>query len=118
MENSKQRISRNAESKRLADTRTTGARHSITRKQLDVPDSFIEDTLQVSLRQGRALQVLVGPNLLRNDQCLVIRNWLHALLSQALKCSGILSQVKLCANEDNGDGWGMVIDLREPLFSN
>jgi hypothetical protein len=68
------------------------------------------------LSKSRALQVLVCPDLLRNDQGLVIRNWLHALLSQAIKCSGILSQVELRANEDDGNGWSMVIDLGEPLW--
>lgn len=82
----------------------------------NVPNSLIEHALEVSLSKSRAFQVLVCPDLFRNDQGLVIRNWLHALLSQAIKCSGILSQVELRANEDDGNGWSMVIDLGEPLW--
>jgi len=58
------------------------------------------------------------PDLLRNDQGLVIRDWFHALLSQALQGSRVLSQVELRTNEDNWDGRSMVVNLGEPLCAN
>ena len=85
----------------------SGAKH--------VPNSLVEHALQISLSECGTLQVLVCPDLLSDDQGLVIRNWLHALLSQALKCSGILSQVELRTNEDDRHGRSMVINLGEPL---
>lgn len=33
----------------------------------DIPDSLIENTLEVSLRKSRTLEVLVSPNLLSTD---------------------------------------------------
>jgi len=84
----------------------------------DSSNSLVKHALQIPLRKRRTFQVLVCPDLLCNDQGLVVRNWLHALLSQALKCSGILSQVELRTNEDDGDGGSMVINLGEPLCAN
>ncbi len=80
-----------------------------------IPDRFIEYALQVSLGQGRTFQVLVCSDLLRNNQGLVIRDWLHTLLSQAFECGWVLSQIEFRTNEDDGDRRGMVIDLGEPL---
>lgn len=72
-------------------------------RQKMVPDSLIEDALQVSLGQCATLQVLVGPNLFSNDQSLVIRDWLHSLLLQALQGVGVFSQIQLGTNEDDGN---------------
>lgn len=68
-----------------------------------LPDSLIENTLEVTLSQRRTLQVLVCSNLLGNDQGLVIRNRLHSLLPQALKCSRVLAEIELGANQDDGN---------------
>jgi hypothetical protein len=83
--------------------------------QANIPDSLIEHALQISLGEGRAFQVLVGANLLGHDQGLIIRYGLHSLGSQALQGSWVFSQIKLGADEDDGDRGRMVIDLREPL---
>jgi hypothetical protein len=96
-------------------SRSGSSMRLVSRSCNDVPNSLIEHALQISLCERRTLQVLVCPDLLCNNQCLVIRNWLHALLSQALKCSRILSQVELRTNEDDGDRGSMVINLGEPL---
>lgn len=80
-----------------------------------LPDSLIKDTLEIPLGQSRALQVLVGADLLGHDQGLVVRNWLHSLGSQALQGSGVLSQVKLSTDQDDWDRRCVVVDLGEPL---
>lgn len=54
-------------------------------------------------------------DILSHHQGLVVRHWLHTLGAQALERSGVLSQVELGADEDDRDGRGVVVDLREPL---
>jgi hypothetical protein len=57
----------------------------------------------------------VRADVLGDHQGLVVRHGLHALGAQALEGSRVLSQVELGADEDDGDGGGVVVDLREPL---
>jgi hypothetical protein len=80
-----------------------------------IPDSLVKDTLEVSLRQSRALKVLVRLNLLGTSEGLLVRHWLHALLAQRLESRGVLPQIQLSADQDDGDVWGMMVDLRVPL---
>lgn len=87
----------------------------MVRQCCKLPDGLVEHTLQVPLGQGRTLQVLVSSDLLGHDQGLVVRDRLHALGSQTLQGGRVFSQVELGADEDDRDGRGMVIDLREPL---
>ena len=82
-----------------------------------VPDSLVEDALQISLRQGRTLEVLVRPDLLGAQQGLVVRDGLHPLLSERLERGGVLSQIELGPDEDDGDVGCMVVDLGVPLLS-
>lgn len=79
------------------------------------PNSLIEDALEVSLGQGRALEVLVRANLLGANKRLIERDGLHALRSQALKSDGVFSQIQLGANKDDWDVGRVVVDLGEPL---
>jgi hypothetical protein len=81
----------------------------------NAPDSFIKHTLQVPLSQGGTFQVLVCSNLLCDNQGLIVGDWLHTLLSQALEGSGILSEIELRADEDDGNRGRMVVNLGEPL---
>jgi hypothetical protein len=60
----------------------------------------------------------VGADVLGHNKGLVVRDGLHALGAQALQRGRVFSQVQLGADEDDGDGWGVVVDLGEPLYSN
>jgi hypothetical protein len=79
------------------------------------PDSLVEHTLQIPLRESRTLQILVRSDLLSHEQGLVVRHRLHSLGPQALQRCRVFSQVKLGADEDDGDGRGVVVDFWEPL---
>jgi hypothetical protein len=79
------------------------------------PDSLIEDTFQVSLRQCRAFKVLVGSNLLCARQCLIVRHGFHPLLTKGVEGGGILSQVELGADENDRNIGGVVVNLGVPL---
>lgn len=55
------------------------------------------------------------PDVLRGTKSLVISNGLHPLLAKAVDGRGVLPQVKLSADEDDGDIWRMMADLWVPL---
>lgn len=54
-------------------------------------------------------------DLLGANQSLIVGNRLHALLAEGLEGVGVLSQVQLGADEDDGNVWRMVVDLGVPL---
>lgn len=81
----------------------------------DKPNGLVEDAFKIPLCQGRAFEVLVCPDLLGAQECLVVGYGLHSLLSQRLESRGILSQIELCAHQDNGDVGRMVVNFGEPL---
>lgn len=80
-----------------------------------VPDGFVEYALQVPLSQGGAFQVFMGLDLPRSCQGLLVRNWLHPLLLQALDRRLVIPQVQLGPNEYDGHVRRMVLDLGEPF---
>lgn len=84
-------------------------------RHLNVPNSFVENTLEVALGESRALEVFVCANLLCANQRLLVRHRLHALLSQRLESCTVFSQIELCADKNDGNIRGMVIDLGIPL---
>jgi hypothetical protein len=52
-------------------------------RELDYsPNCLVKDALQIPLSQGRALEILVSPDLLGTDESLVVGNRLHPLLSE------------------------------------
>ena len=57
----------------------------------------------------------MSPDLLGADESLIVRYRLHSLRPQALKSCRVLSQVKLGADQDNGNVGRMMIDLGVPL---
>lgn len=81
----------------------------------DAPDSLVKDALEVSLRESRALEVLVSLNFLGTDEGLLVRNRLHALLSQGVEGGGVVAKIELGADEDDGNVGGVVVDLGVPL---
>lgn len=82
---------------------------------VNIPDSLIEDALKVSLRQGGALKILDGADLLGADQGLVIRHGLHTLGAQTLEGGRVLAKIELGADEDNGHVGSVVVNLGVPL---
>lgn len=82
-----------------------------------VPDGFVKHALQVTLRQCRALEVLMCADLLGHGQGLLVRDGLHLSGSQGLGGVAVVSQVELGAHEDDGDVGGVVFDLRIPLVA-
>lgn len=88
---------------------------SISEACIDSLDSLIKHTLQVSLRQCTALEVLHRLDILRNLYCLLILDRRHLPLSQLFSHLWVVSQVELGAYEDNRDIWRMVLSLWIPL---
>lgn len=80
-----------------------------------LPDSLVKDALEVSLRESRALEVLVSLNLLGTDESLLIRHGLHALLSQGVESGAVVAEIELGADEDDGNVGSVVVDFRVPL---
>lgn len=81
----------------------------------NLPNSLVEDALEISLSQGGTLKVLVSPDLLGAEQRLLVRYGLHALLSQGLEGGGVLSKIELGADEDDWDIGRVVVNLGVPL---
>ncbi|CRK23536.1 hypothetical protein BN1708_013707, partial [Verticillium longisporum] len=72
-------------------------------RKINVQLTLVKDALEVPLRERRALEVLVRPDLLSTHQGLVVGDRLHALLAQRLEGAGILPKIELSADEDNGN---------------
>lgn len=80
-----------------------------------IPNRLVENRLQVSLSQGRALEVFVCPDVLRSSEGFIVGDRLHPLFTETLNGVGILPQVQLRADQNNGDIGSVVADLRVPL---
>lgn len=81
----------------------------------NLPNSLVKHALEIALSQSRALEVFVSLDLLGTEQGLVVGYGFHALLAEGIERSGVFSEIKLGANEDDGDIRGMMVDLRIPL---
>lgn len=82
---------------------------------VDLPDSFVKDTLQISLREGRAFEVFLCFDLFGNCEGLFIRNWLHLLCTKIVSGSLILSQIQFGSHKNYGDIGRVMFDFWEPL---
>lgn len=82
---------------------------------MSLPDGLVKDGFQVPLREGRALEVLVCPDVLGGSQCLVVGDGLHALLAEAVDGRRVLPQIELRADQDDGDIGRVMADLWVPL---
>jgi hypothetical protein len=78
-------------------------------------DRLVEYALEISLRQGGALEVLDGLDLFGDLDCLLILYGLHLALAQLLLDLWVVAQVELGADEDDGDAGRVVLDLGVPL---
>jgi len=76
----------------------------------------LEDLLDTISRPGRALEVLVGANLLRDGGTLLLGHGLLLVLGQLLNGLGVVPQVPLAANQDDGEALAKVENLRDPLL--
>lgn len=54
-------------------------------------------------------------DVLRSSEGFVVGDGLHPLLTEALNGVGILPQIELGTDQDNGDVGGVMADLRVPL---
>lgn len=88
---------------------------STVRQELNIPNRLIKNTLQVPLGQRRALKVLVRLDVLSTSKRLVVGYWFHALLAEGLEGCWVVAEIEFGADEDDGNVWGVVLDLREPL---
>lgn len=64
---------------------------------------------------GRALEVLVGTNLLADLLTLFRRDRLLARLTQLFNCLRVVAQILLAANQDDGQALAKVQNLGNPL---
>lgn len=78
-------------------------------------DGLVKDALEVSLRESRALEVLVSLNFLGTNEGLLIRYGLHALLSQRVEGGNVVAEIELGADEDDGNVGGVMVDFGVPL---
>lgn len=86
-----------------------------------LPNSLVKDTLEISLRQSRALNVLVDDlvrlvDLLDVVQHVLVSDRLHVLLGQGSAGVRVVSKIDLGANQDDGGSGRVMSDLRKPLF--
>lgn len=81
----------------------------------NVLDRFVEHALEISLRQGRALEVLDGFDLFGDLDCLLILYGLHLALTQLFFDLWVVAQVELGADEDDGNAGCVVLYLGVPL---
>lgn len=81
----------------------------------DRPDGLIKDVLEALLREGGALEVLDGANLLGHAETLRVGDRSQLALLQLLHRPRILSQVELRPDENDGRVWTVVAHLWVPL---
>lgn len=80
-----------------------------------VPNGLIKHALQVALRQCRALQVLVGLDLLGHLQRLLVRDGGHLLRTEGLVGCRVILQIELGTHQDDRHAGRVVLDLRVPF---
>lgn len=82
-----------------------------------VLDRLVKHALQIPLRQGRALEVLDGLDVLGDPDRLLVLYGLHLALAQLLLDLGVVAEVELCADQDDGDAGRVVLDFGVPLLA-
>ena len=80
-----------------------------------IPNCLVENTLQVTLCEGGAFQVLLCFDLLGDYNCLLVLNWRHLLLPERLFGGLVVSQIELRTDKNDGHAWCMVVNLGVPL---
>ena len=82
-----------------------------------VPNSLVEDALEVALCKGRALHVLDCLDLLGNADSLLVLDGSHFLLSQTLLGALVIAKIELGSDQDDGNTGCVVLNLGVPLFA-
>lgn len=90
-----------------AETCVTGRNNSL--------DSLVKNAFQVPLRQGAALEVFDGPDLFGDLDGLFVLDGSHLALTQLLPHLGVVAQIELGADEDDGHAGGVMLYFGEPL---
>jgi len=83
--------------------------------ETSVPYGFVEDTLQIPLRQRGALEVFDGFDLFGDRQRLLIRHRLHLFRAQVFCRRFVFAEVELRADEDDGHVGRVMFDFGMPL---
>ena len=78
---------------------------------------LIEHILQLELRKSRALDVLHSAKVLGHTLAIFFPHRLHLLLAKLLAHLGVVAQIGLGTDNETGHAGAVVVDLREPLFS-
>jgi hypothetical protein len=79
------------------------------------PDGLIKNSLEIPLCEGGAFKVFDGLDLLGADERLLVCHGRHPLLGQAPDRIGVLAQIKLGADQNDGDVGCVVVNLGIPL---
>lgn len=77
---------------------------------------MLKDFLDTLVGFGRALEVLLGTNLLSNGLTLVSGDWALGSSLELLNGLGIVTEIGLAANENDGDALAEVQDFGDPLL--
>lgn len=83
--------------------------------ELLLPDGFVEDALEIALSQGGALQVFDSFNVFGDLHSLLMGDRRHSLLTQTFLGRLVVTEVKLCAHQNYGNGRRMMLNLGVPL---
>lgn len=78
--------------------------------------SMFENLFDTLLGLGRALKVLLGTNLLSNGLAFVGGDWALRSSLKVFNGLGVVTQVGLAADKDDGDALAKVQDFRNPLL--
>ena len=84
----------------------------------DGADGLVEDSLEAGLSERRALHVLDSANLLDHLKALLVGNGRLLLASKLLASGGIVAEVDLGADENDGSVGAVVRHLGVPLGAN
>lgn len=76
----------------------------------------LEDFADTLVGAGRALEVLVGANLLADFLTLVLRNGALGGLGKLINSLAVIAKILLTADEDNRETLAEVQNLRNPLL--
>lgn len=79
-------------------------------------DGFVEDIFEALLRQRRALQVFVRPDLLGQLGTFGGADDRLAVLLELLGNVGVATQIELGSNQDDRDPWRVMTYLRCPFL--
>lgn len=78
-------------------------------------DGLVKHRLEVPLREGRALHVLDSLDILVHLHALLVLYRRHLALSELLADLGVVAQIQLCADQDEWDARGVMLNLWIPL---